>query len=264
MRPLITLTTDFGTRDGYAASMKGVILGIAPEAVVVDITHEIAPGDVRAGAFILMTTSRDFPPGTIHVAVVDPGVGTARKALAVRTARSTFLGPDNGLLSWALRAEGRYEAESIENPRFMRPSVSATFHGRDIFAPAAAHLALGAPFQALGPVVAPREAPWITPTPRGEDLEGEVIHVDRFGNAVTNLALADLLARAPLSGWSFEAGGVALGGLVATYGAAEPGVPLVLTGSAGLIEVAVSRGSAAEILGLRPGSPVFARRAARP
>jgi hypothetical protein len=147
---LITLTTDFGTRDWFVGTMKGVVLGIHPPATVVDLTHEIPPGDIRAGAFALMTACRFFPKGTVHVAVVDPGVGSRRRAIAVQTANSCFVGPDNGVLSWALMREKIKTIRLLENREFFLEPVSHTFHGRDIFAPVAAHLSRGVAVSRLG------------------------------------------------------------------------------------------------------------------
>src|SRR5262245_32283700 len=184
----ITLTTDFGTRDWFVGTMKGVILGIKPRARVVDITHEIAPGDIRGGAFALMASCRYFPKGTLHVAVVDPGVGSRRRAIAVRTANSILIGPDNGVLSWALRGETIQSIRQLENRRYFLEPVSRTFHGRDIFAPVAAHLSRGVALERLG-----RELhdlvrlPWPEPVKQREEIRGEIVYIDRFGNAITNI-----------------------------------------------------------------------------
>ncbi len=185
--PIITLLTDFGLEDGYAAAMKGVILGIRPDARIVDISHLVPPRDVRAGAFVLASTCGFFPAGTVHVAVVDPGVGTARAAVAIRTPRYFFVGPDNGLFSLALQRETTWESRTLENPAYRLPEVSSTFHGRDIFAPAAAHLAQGAPFEEFGPPCTLSVPDWTAVVRSGESCTGEIIHVDHFGNAVTNL-----------------------------------------------------------------------------
>ena len=247
MRPVITLLTDFGTADGYVAEVKGVLLSRAPEATIVDVTHDVQPQDVEAARLILARVWRRFPMRTIHVVVVDPGVGTERAGLAVESDEHLFVGPDNGVLSPALLiADAR--AVTLAVPH----RASASFHGRDVFAPAAATLALGAPIDSLG--VAALE-PLIRRTPephRREDgaLLGEVIAIDRFGNAITNLV--------GLRSGIVEAGGAALP-LRRTYGDVPSGAPIALVGSTGLIEVAVRDGSAARVLHLTRGTTVVFR-----
>ena len=250
MRPLITLLTDFGTADGYVAEMKGVLLTLAPEATIVDVSHDVAPHDVECGRLSLARYWRRFPPGTVHVAVVDPGVGSSRASLAVRSDDRLLVGPDNGVLSPALLVQGAH-AVALSTPAGAAP----TFHGRDVFAPAAAALARGTPVTALG---AAFESPVVrrTPEPRrlvDGSIEGEVIVVDRFGNAVTNCI--------GLRGGTIEVGGAALP-LRRTYADAPPGAPIALVGSWGLIEVAVRDGSAARELGLARGTKVIFRPAA--
>jgi S-adenosylmethionine hydrolase len=188
---IITLTTDFGTRDGYVGAMKGVILGVAPTASVVDISHEISPQDVAEGAFVLASACPCFPPATIHVAVVDPGVGTERRGVLIETERYVLIGPDNGLFSGVLAVDPLVRAVSLENPSLMRPDVSATFHGRDVFAPAAAHIARGVPVAEFGPEVAsPVELNlWRAESTSG-CVTGRVVHIDGFGNCVTNIGRA--------------------------------------------------------------------------
>jgi len=244
MRPVITLLTDFGTADGYVAEMKGVLLSRVPEATIVDVTHDVQPQDVEAARLILARVWRRFPMRTIHVVVVDPGVGTERAGLAVESDEHLFVGPDNGVLSPALLiADAR--AVTLAVPH----GASASFHGRDVFAPAAAMLALGTPIDSLG--VAALE-PLIRRTPephRREDgaLSGEVISIDRFGNAITNLV--------GLRSGIVEAGGAALP-LRRTYGDVPSGAPIALVGSSGLIEVAVRDGNAAPLLHQTRGTTV--------
>jgi hypothetical protein len=259
--PIIALLTDFGDRDGYVGSLKGVILGICPEARLVDITHQAPPRDVRAGAFILGSVYRDFPDGTIHLAVVDPGVGTERAALAVRTPRCTLVGPDNGIFSDVLESERDVEARRLENPAYWRPTVCPTFHGRDLFAPVAAHLASGAPFDLLGPPCAPT-APERRPSPKESAgrLEGEIIHIDRFGNAITDISRAELEAFAPAAAWTLRVGDEVISSLATTYGESAPGARLALIGSSGRLEIAVNLGSAEKELGLRRGELVVLSR----
>ncbi|MGH7665251.1 MAG: SAM hydrolase/SAM-dependent halogenase family protein [Gemmatimonadaceae bacterium] len=247
MRALITLLTDFGTADGYVAEMKGVLLSRAPDARLVDVTHDIAPHDVEAGRLALARYWRRFPEGTVHLAVVDPGVGSARAALAVASEGRTLVGPDNGLLSPALLAA---DARAVELP--VPGNASATFHGRDLFAPAAALLALGAPLDSLGPRA---EAPGIRRTPEPHRLEdggvaGEIISIDRFGNAITNL-----IAR---HGGRIEVAGHTVP-IVRSYSDAAGGHPVAISGSSGLIEIAMREGSAAASLRVRRGTPVVLR-----
>ena len=188
---LITLLTDFGVRDEYVGCLKGVILGLNPRAVLVDLSHEVPPQDIRAGAFILAATAPFFPTGTIHLAVVDPGVGTSRRPLAARCRGQFWVGPDNGLFHLIFAGQGDLEIVSLENPAYFRPQVAATFHGRDLFAPVAAHLSLGVDLRQLGPTVTdPIRLPWPEPTFTAKIIRGEIIHVDRFGNLVSNIAAA--------------------------------------------------------------------------
>jgi S-adenosylmethionine hydrolase len=247
MRPLITLLTDFGTADGYVAEVKGVILTAAPEAEIVDVSHDLAPQDVEQARLTLARFWRRFPPGTVHLAIVDPGVGTSRRALAVASDGRSLLGPDNGVLSPALLAAGA-RAVALPVPAHAAP----TFHGRDVFAPAAAMLALGHPVDALGPAV---ESPVIrrTPEPRrlaDGTIQGEVIAIDRFGNAVTNLVAA--------RGGTLEVAGRALP-VRRTYADVPQASPTALAGSTGLIEVALRDGHAADALGLKRGARVVLR-----
>ena len=185
---IITLTTDFGTRDWFVGTMKAVILGILPRANVVDITHEIPPGDIRAGAFALMASCRYFPRDTVHVAVVDPGVGSQRQAIAVQTAHRFFVGPNNGVLSWGLGLEKIKTIRLLEKRQYFLQPVSRTFHGRDVFAPVAAHLSRGLSASRLG-----RELkdfvrlPWPRTTKQRGEVQGEIVHIDRFGNAITDI-----------------------------------------------------------------------------
>ncbi len=256
MASIITLLTDFGLRDGYVASMKGVILGINPEATPVDISHLIPPQDVRSAAFVLFTTYEYFPDETVHLAVVDPGVGTGRRAIAVRTPSCFFVGPDNGIFSFILRKEKNSEARVLENPRFRREPVSMTFHGRDIFAPAAAYLTRGESFESLGPVCEPVTLPWSAPVVGSRRIEGEIIHIDHFGNAITNITLEELEEQAPAQNWAVRVGETVVSSIYDTYGTGRPGEVLALAGSSGFIEIAVNQGSAADALGLKAGFKV--------
>jgi S-adenosyl-L-methionine hydrolase (adenosine-forming) len=247
MRPLITLLTDFGTADGYVAEVKGVILTAAPEAEIVDVSHELGAHDIEQARLTLARYWRRFPRGTVHLAIVDPGVGSSRRALAVESDGRSLLGPDNGVLSPALLAAG---ARAVELP--VPAHAAPTFHGRDVFAPAAARLAIGHPVDALGAAV---DSPVIRRTPEPRRLadgtvQGEVIAIDRFGNAVTNLIAAH--------GGVVEVGTLQLP-VRRTYADVTPGMPLALSGSSGLVEIAVRDGNAAASLGLGRGGIVLLR-----
>ncbi|HVM47797.1 MAG TPA: SAM-dependent chlorinase/fluorinase [Candidatus Acidoferrum sp.] len=252
---VITLTTDFGTRDWFVGTMKGVMLRIQPRARLVDITHEVPPGDIRAGAFALAAACRFFPKGTVHVAVVDPGVGSARRAIAVQTADCSFVAPDNGLLSWALTTQRVRAIHALEEERYFLRPVSHTFHGRDIFAPVVAHLSRGVPLRKLGPALTDIvRLDWREPRLLRRGIEGEVVYVDRFGNAITNLR-QDALQRAD---WVVceTRGGRRRVPAGQFYQAVPVGSPVALAGSSGFVEIAVNGGSAASVLGLMPGSRV--------
>jgi S-adenosylmethionine hydrolase len=251
---IIALLTDFGTRDYYVGAMKGVILSINPDAAIVDITHEIEPQNIMSAAFVLSACYRDFPAGTIFVSVVDPGVGSERRAIAAASNGHTFVGPDNGLFGLVLAGDAKIV--SIENDEFFRKPVSSTFHGRDIFASVAAHLSSGADLEDLGPVISePVTLPNIRSRKIGEDvLEGSVIHIDRFGNMVTNVTAQD----AP-SAFKLEVAGRSITERRQFYAGAEPGEPFAIAGSAGFIEVSINGGSAANELAVKIGTPVTVR-----
>jgi S-adenosylmethionine hydrolase len=250
---IVTLTTDFGFRDGYAGAMKGVVLSIAPGATVVDITHGVPPQDVAAGAVALAQAAPLYPAGTIHVAVVDPGVGGARADLLVESAGSFFIGPDNGVLSLAARAKRRIW--HIEAPAFLREPVSPTFHGRDVFAPAAGRLAAGASPSDAGPVVETMTelaAPVIAR--RAGRLEGRVIHVDGFGNLITSFGAEHVSPEASIE--VEGVGGVFHLALARTFSDVDPGALVAYFGSGGQLEIARRNGSAAEHVGAQRGSIV--------
>ena len=261
---IITLTTDFGQADGYVGTMKGVILGIAPGTTIVDLSHEIAPQDIAAGAFVLARAYPYFPPATIHVAVIDPGVGSTRRPILLSTPRGLFVGPDNGLFSPVLAAEDAVETYHLDRPERWLPVVSTTFQGRDIFAPVAAHLAQGVPPAALGTPVPPAGlvrllAP--APTVAGGEVRGQILYIDRFGNAITNIPAALLAGLGPAATLVVTAGGQEISGVQTTYAAGAPGALLALVGSAGLLEIAVRDGHAAHTLSCRVGDPVSCRAA---
>ena len=253
MATIITLTTDFGTADGFVGAMKGVILSLAPHAIFIDITHEVPPHDVRVGTFALETATLHFPPHAIHVAVVDPGVGSARAALLAVTPHGQFLAPDNGVLTSVVPDDDAAQVYALDRPEFWRPEMSATFHGRDVFAPVAAHLANGVRPEQLGaPTARIERLAWPQPRRYGDEIRGEIIHVDRFGNLITNLRLDDLGA-APQNA-RFLIRDHAVAGITPHY-AAGAGMMAVVN-SGGRIEIALPSASAARELGMGVGAGI--------
>jgi len=263
--PVVTLLTDFGLMDPFVGMMKGVMLQINPALQIVDLCHRVQPQNVRQVAFMLMTSCGYFPRGTIHVAVVDPGVGSGRNILACRTERFYFVAPDNGLLGPILEQEETCACVSVSNPRYFLEQVSQTFHGRDIFAPAAANLSLGVALEELGSPTPPAVR-FNFPQPRQVDertVIGEVLYTDRFGNLVTNLHEEDIRRVGGETGAvHISVGGNTIQGLSPSYAAERPGILLALTGSTGFLEVAVNLGSAQEFLAVDIGAQVELRRAA--
>jgi S-adenosyl-L-methionine hydrolase (adenosine-forming) len=249
---IITLLTDFGLQDYFVAAMKGVLLSINPELMLVDISHLVPPQDIFAGAFILGQSWHCFPPGSVHLAVVDPDVGTARKALAVNAGGHYFVAPDNGILTYALAGHD-FEAYEITAEHYFRKPVSATFHGRDVFAPIAAWITRGIPLRQIGtPLTNPVQLKLPALTRVADALiQGCVLAVDRFGNLITNLMPGDL----PQS-YKILAGGREITGVHKTYAEGMPGEIVVVPGSAGYLEIAVKDGSAASTLDLKSGAPI--------
>ena len=262
MKPVIALLSDFGSRDHYVGTMKGVLLGICPDVTLVDITHEIAPHDVLDGALQLAAAYRFFPTGTIFLAVVDPGVGSVRRGIAADLGDYKFVSPDNGLLTAVIRETPPKKVVELTERRYARPTVSRTFEGRDRFAPAAAWLAKGIQMAALG-----RNVPEIQqldiPQPVVDDgqIRGAVLRIDRFGNLVTNLDRKTLERFSREAGVQIVAGGAPVGRLVATYADIQPGEVCALFGSTDHLELAANAGSAADALGLTRGAPVHVTRA---
>lgn len=253
---IITLLTDFGTADAFVGIMKGVILGINPPARLIDLTHAVPPQQILPAALILRSSAPFFPPGTIHVAVVDPGVGSARQPIAIKTERAFLIGPDNGVLSLAAAALGRRHVRAIEKEELFRQPVSQTFHGRDVFAPAAAHLSRGLAFDTLGPSLdSIVELTLPAPQHTTSGIRGEVIHVDHFGNLLTNID-ADTLARFPAQRVSVSIAQTLVTGPVAAYAAVPEGTALAIIGSWGVVEIAVRNGNAAQTFSAGPGTPV--------
>lgn len=260
-RPTIALLTDFGTRDHYVGTMKGVALGICPEATLVDVTHDVPPHDILAGAFELEACYRYFPAGTVFLVVVDPGVGSSRRGIALEVGDFRFVAPDNGVLSTVLSdATGRGVVELTER-RYARPTVSRTFEGRDRFAPAAAWLARGIDLGALGRSAGDCVRLKIpVPSVSDDAVLGEVVHIDRFGNLITNIDRAGFEKIVERGSIDITIGDRPVGRFVDTYSDAGEGEVCALLGSSDHVEVALNTGSAAALLGIARGVPVEIRR----
>jgi hypothetical protein len=258
MPPLITLTTDFGLRDGDVSVCKGVIKTIAPDAEIIDVTHLISPQNVREAAVVLSRTLKYFPADTIHMFVVDPGVGTARRGLAGKIGSQFVVGPDNGALTLVFQQAEQngwpLEFVQLSEAKYWRTEVSSIFHGRDIFAPVCAHMANGLPLSALGPAFTnPVRLP-IAPVTRTENgLRGEIIFTDHFGNCSSNIRAEDL---AGLSNITVKVRGAEIAGLARTFGERAPGDLLALINHVGELEVAVANGNAQHRLGVQVGDGV--------
>jgi S-adenosylmethionine hydrolase len=258
MPPLITLLTDFGLQDSYLGQMKGAILSACPDAQLVDLTHQIAPGDILSAALVWADALPAFPDGTIHLAVVDPGVGSARKAIAAEIGPWKVVCPDNGLATYLLARHGAGWAVELNESRWWRNPVSPVFHGRDLFGPVAGAWAAGNDLSLLGSQLT---EPLITlaieqPKIVAGRIQGSVIHIDRFGNVVTNIA--DELLAEPRSAWRMEIGSRVVHGISSHYGERPPGEVLALIGSHGRLELAVNQGRAADVLEAGVGTKVVA------
>ena len=257
---LITLLTDFGDRDYFVASMKGVILNINPQARLVDLSHQVRPHDVEAAAFLLRSTYHYFPDGTVHVAVVDPGVGTARRPLLVSTSRYFFLAPDNGLLTSIYENEQSVEVRRIENRQYRLDSEGATFDGRDLFAPAAAWLTRGLAPGTFGRLVSDSvRLPMEEPGWRGSRFLGRIIHVDHFGNVISNVTAAhvqDVRAAIKRATVTIGIAGIAIQDLAPSYADGSPDAARALINSNGLLEIFVKEGSAADLLKVHRGESI--------
>jgi S-adenosyl-L-methionine hydrolase (adenosine-forming) len=253
--PIVTLTTDFGTKDHFAAVMKGVILGICPGATLVDISHEVQPFEIQEGAFVVAQAFRFFPRKTIHIVVVDPGVGSARRAILVEAEGQYFIAPENGVLAMVYSKRGSKVREITADKYFLQP-VSRTFHGRDVFAPAAAHLAKGARPSSFGKLIDDYLKPAFTEPQRTSKRQwmGTVLHIDRFGNMITNFNI-DEFPTVRMKPFEFAVGTQHLTELALTYAEMPVGEPFVIVGSSGYLEVSANQGSAARILGCGAGAP---------
>ena len=255
--PVMTLTTDFGLRDGHVGAMKGVIHSIAPAARLIDISHDIPPQDIQHGGFVVMTAYAFWPSNTVHLIVIDPGVGSERRAVAVETSQGTFVAPDNGVLSHVLARERVLHAVSLTNPRFWHHPVSPVFHGRDIFGPAAAHIVTGIDLMALGQPLVEEELTRI-PVPMPERhtdgrITAHIQHIDTFGNCTTDLPGDWVRAR---NHWQVAVGGYVIDQIGRTFSDVPSGEVVALVDSTDFVAIAVRNGHAAETLGLEIGSVV--------
>jgi hypothetical protein len=258
---LITLLTDFGDRDSFVASMKGVIITINPYATIVDLSHQIVPYQIEEAGYVLHSCYRSFPDGTIHVAVVDPGVGSARRPLLVATPRHYFLAPDNGLLSRVLRDECDVEIRQIEDAQYRLESKGATFDGRDLFAPAAAWLAKGEPVSSFGRVIDdPVTRSIAGPIWLGQAMVGQIEYVDRFGNLISNITARHIGEFQNVTGRTtptIRIGERMMSGLVTSYTEGEPNCLCGLVNSNGFLELFIKEGSAADSLEMKAGEQIY-------
>ncbi len=257
----ITFTTDFGTNDLYVGVMKGVILNINPRAQIIDITHVIPPQDIYSAAFLIDSAYRYFPSGTIHVIVVDPGVGSQRRAIACQTETAFFICPDNGILTHVLQNESYVHVVTLENATYFLPRVSNTFHGRDIFTPAAAHLSCGVPIDDLGsPVAYPVRLPIPTPQVTDDTIIGHVIWIDYFGNLVTDISYEILESMEGRNSFVIQAGTAEISHLNRSYAESAIGEALAIIGSFNRLEISINQGNAAQALGLKRGDSITIRK----
>jgi S-adenosylmethionine hydrolase len=257
---IVTLISDFGLKGEYAGAMKGAILNVNPRCQVVDITHQIPAQDTFQASFILKNTYPYFPVGTVHLVVVDPGVGTQRKPVALKEAGHFFVGPDNGVFTFIL-SEGKNAGYEITREKLFLSPVSSTFHGRDVFGPVAGHLSLGMDPRRLGP----RLEEWVRlkgsdPEVKGRQMVGRVLFADAFGNLVTNISRGEFASWIGDRPFQIKGKGWCIDRLRETYQDVQPGRPLTLFGSMGLLEIAVNRGSAQLTLGLKPGDSISIKR----
>ena len=258
--PIITLLSDFGLKDPYVAEMKAVILSLCPDIRIVDISHEIEKFDIHMGALFLASAAPYFPRNTVHLAVIDPGVGTKRRPVIFQTNRSLYVGPDNGLLVLSAQTDGIKHVYQITNERYLLPKVSRTFHGRDVFAPVAARLACGIKPNSFGSEMKNYVKPsFVEPTVRGRKISGEVLHIDSFGNIITNIS-ASLLQEIHATEGAYLK--VELGTRIATlklckaYGEAPAGTPLSIIGSHNFLEISINVGNAGEKFGVKTGDSI--------
>jgi S-adenosylmethionine hydrolase len=256
MRKIITLTTDFGLQDYYVSAMKGVMLNVAPEVRLIDISHEIPSQDIMAGSWVLKNTASLYPEGTVHLVVVDPGVGSERKAIALKLGEQYFVGPDNGIFS-LLTKEKATEAVELTNPDYWNGQPSNTFHGRDIFAPAAAHLSNGVALKDLGkPVEGLHTYHWAVPIADKDGIEGWIIHIDKFGNLITNISSELIEETMDSEKLKIYVGNTILNSIEKMFSAVPEGEPVAYTGSSGMLEVGINKGNAKQMLGVQKGARI--------
>ena len=256
-KPIITLLTDFGTKDHYVASMKGVILNINPQCLLIDITHQVRPQDIEEGAFILANTYFYFPKGTIHLSVVDPGVGGIRKPILLVTRNYYFVGPDNGLFTLVVQREKMKQVVALTKKNYFLSKVSSTFHGRDIFAPVAAHLSFGIKPNAFGyEINSLKELKIQKPVVKEGKLLGEIVHIDAFGNLVSNIEEGRLFRFIQSRPFVIRAGKKVISGLKKGYWEGKKGELIGLLGSGGFLEISVREGNAQKFLKVKKGDPI--------
>lgn len=256
MHNVITLTTDFGLQDYYVSAMKAVMLGIAPDARLIDISHDIPSQDIMAGSWTLKNSAMLFPANTVHTVVVDPGVGTDRNPVALQVSDQYFVGPDNGIFS-LLTEQRDFDAVRLTNKEYWRKKPSNTFHGRDIFAPVAAHLSQGVALEDLGdPIDDLVTYRWTVPIADKDGLEGMVIHIDKFGNLITNIEASLLEDVIGSKSVKIYVGNTILDEIATTFGQVTEGEPVAYIGSSGMLEVGINKGNAEEMLGVQKGAQI--------
>jgi len=256
MSKIITLTSDFGLQDHYVSAMKAAVLEVEPEARLVDISHEIPPQDIMAGAWVIRNVAFMYPKGSIHLVVVDPGVGTKRHPVIVKMNGHYFVGPDNGIFS-LLYDQYKYEAVKLNKPKYWRKSRGNTFDGRDIFGPVAAHLSNGVPMQEMGdPIEEMVVYHWAVPIGDKDGLQGWVLHIDRFGNLITNITESLIREYVGDRKLKVYVGTTVVNDIVNTFGDVEEGDPAVFIGSSGMLEIGINKGNAAELLSVHKGAQI--------
>src|SRR6056297_1390911 len=256
MHQVITLTTDFGVQDHYVGAMKAVLLSISEKARLVDIPHQIPPQDIMAGAWVVRNSAMLFPPNTVHLVVVDPGVGTNRKPIAIKIKDQYLVGPDNGIFS-LITDQYDYKGVELTNPDFWRADQSSTFHGRDIFAPVAAHLSNGVKMSELGQPIEKLETyRWAVPISDRDGVQGWVVHIDHFGNLISNIP--ESMIRDAVGGGDLKiyVGNTIFDTVVNTFGDVPDGEPAAYIGSSGVLEIAINKGDAREMLGVEKGAQI--------
>jgi len=258
--PIVTLLSDFGLKDPYVAEMKAVIMRICPEARIIDVSHDIEKFNIRMGAFVLASAAPYFPKGTIHVAVVDPGVGTKRRPILIEASHALYVGPDNGLLLLAAQKQGVRHVFNITNSHYMLSRVSKTFHGRDIFAPVAAHLASGSDPADFGSEIQDYVIPkFAKPELTANEFRGEVLHIDDFGNIITNISAEDFEKTRIKDGSTFQLrlkGKITALKFCSAYGETPIGKPLALIGSHDFLEISINQGNASKKFGIKTGDQI--------